>query len=602
MSKDTFKILTDRDHILERPGMYIGSVTKENHSRFVSGVYREISYVPGLIKITNEVIDNCIDEAIRTNFKFANVIEVNINENEISVSDNGRGIPQVQAIDTNGESILQPVAAWTRAKAGTNFTDDRVGIGANGVGSFCTNVMSHSFVGETCDGKNTVTVRCSLNAERVFVNQTKGGTRGTRVTFIPDFNRFGVFSVSPEDVEMIRDRIENLSVSFPEITFKFNKKKVGINLKKAAEMYGAPVVFERDNVALFIGGCDDFKQNSFVNGVQTSNGGVHVDYFMNAICDALVPVIKRKHKVVVTKTALKQGMMLGLYIRNFTNPKFDSQTKERLTNSQAEISPFLKDIPYDTLAKKIADEESIVSPILEALIAKKMAEEARDLKKKQKEASRRNVEGHIKANYPKNATLFLTEGKSAMNFFLKVRSFDTQGGYALRGKFLNTWGETPSKILKTKEASDLVGILGLTLGDPDISSMTYKDIAIMTDADVDGKGSIYPLLLAFFYRWPELFKQGKVKFCKTPVIIATKGKSVKWFYSLEEFEQDTNCSGYAIRYIKGLGSLTEKEYRQVINEPKFDVVEIDDPSYFELLFGNDSDKRKLWMSNDDWKV
>ncbi|CAL9961086.1 DNA topoisomerase II large subunit [Vibrio phage D479] len=595
-----FKILTDRDHILAKPGMYIGSTALEELECFVSGEYKSIKYIPGLAKIINEIIDNSIDEAIRTKFKHGNEISVTVNVNEITVEDNGRGIPQDLITDTDGSKILRPVAAWTKAKAGSNFTDDREGIGTNGVGSFCTNIFSQRFVGKTGDGKNTVTVSCSNNASRIFVNETKGKYKGTSVTFVPDFNRFEIFSLSPNDVAIIRDRVETLAVAYPEITFRFNKKKVSGNIKQYAKLYGTELVFdEGSNVTGFIGSTDEFRQNSFVNGVGTSKGGTHVDYFMNRLTDAIVPLVKRKHKVDVTKPLLKNGLMLGLFVRGFTNPKFDSQTKERLTNSQGEVSPYLKDLSYEKIAKRVVDCDAIIHPIIDNLLAKQMAAEARELAKKQKEQKRKKVDDHIKASQ-RGGTLFLAEGKSAIGYLIKVRDSAKHGGYALRGKPMNTWNEKPNKIMKCKELSDVMAILDIQLGNEDIRDMYYQDIGILVDADVDGQGSIYPLLLAFFNNWPDLYKQGRVKFIKTPVIIATKGKGkseeTRWFYNLDDYRKSRLGSTWKIRYIKGLGSLTEKEYGKVINEPVYDVVEIDDTSCFDVMFGDDSQLRKDWMS------
>lgn len=594
-NQEKFEMLSDREHCLKRPGMYIGSIDKEEHTRFVLGEYRAISYVPGLVKIINEIIDNCIDEAIRTKFKFANIIDVKIEGNRVTVSDNGRGLPQDLIIDTGGNEILRPEAAWTRTKAGSSFDDDRTTIGANGVGSSLTNFFSHRFIGTTCDGKNTVTVSCSNNAERVFVRTEKGGTRGTSVEFIPDFNRFGVFGISPEDEEIIRDRLASLSVAFPEITFKYNGKKSAPTLKQYAKMFNTEVAFEFDNVALFITSSEEFRHNSFINGVNTANGGTHVDYFYNKFADELIPMVKRKYKIDVPKPQLKNGLTIGLFIRNFVDPKFDSQTKERLTSSQSEVSPYLKDIAYEKIAKKVLAEDEIIMPIIEALVAKQNAAEARELARKQKSAQKAKIAEHIKASQP-GGTLFLTEGKSAIGYLIKVRDSKKHGGIPLRGKVLSTWGKRPSEIMKNKELCDIMSVLNIQLGNPDIRDMYYRDVAILVDADVDGKGSIFPLLLAFFYNWPELYNQNRVKFVRTPVVIATKGKDTKWFYSMTSYRKERLGKTWNIRYIKGLGSLTEKEYKRVINEPVFDDITIDDPEGFELLFGNDTDKRKDWMT------
>ncbi|CAM0041981.1 DNA topoisomerase II large subunit [Vibrio phage F86] len=593
---DDFKILTKKQHVLLRPGMYVGSIDKEEHMRFVGGEYQAISFVPGLVKIVNEVIDNCIDEAIRTKYKFANVIDLKVEGNRITVTDNGRGIPQDMVADpVTGEKIIRPEAAWTRTEAGSNFGDERTTVGMNGVGAALTNFFSHQFTGTTCDGKNTVIVRCSNNADRIFVRKEKGGKQGTSVEFIPDFNRFGVFGISPQDEMMMKERLSTLSVTHPEITFRYNGKKFSPTLKQYAKQFKTEAVFEFKDVFCFVAGSEEYRTNSFVNGVETVNGGTHCEYFVNKLCDELIPMIKRKTKVNVPKPQLKNGLTIGLFVRNFVDPKFDTQTKERLTNAQSEVSPYLKDLSYDKIAKKVLADDEIIMPIIEALLAKQNAAEARELARNQKKAQKAKVADHIKAAVP-GGTLFLTEGKSAIGYLLKVRDSRRHGGLPLRGKVLSTWGLTPAKIMANAELSDIMSVLNIQIGNPDISGMYYKDIGILVDADVDGKGSIFPLLLAFFYNWPELFKQRRIKFVRTPVVIAKKGKETKWFYTLAEYRKARLGTTWKIRYIKGLGSLTEKEYSRVINEPVYDEIVIDDPAGFDLLFGKDTDKRKEWMT------
>ena len=147
---EQFRILTARQHVRERIGMYMGSSSKEDIERFILGEWKKTTYVPALSKMVDEILDNSIDEAIRTNFKFANKIDVSINSNKITVTDNGRGIPQDKIFDEAMQTeILRPVAAWTKVNAGTSFDDERVTIGTNGVGSAATNFLSKTFTGKT---------------------------------------------------------------------------------------------------------------------------------------------------------------------------------------------------------------------------------------------------------------------------------------------------------------------------------------------------------------------------------------------------------------------------------------------------------------------
>lgn len=604
MSEHQIKILSDREHVIKRPAMYIGSVSSEPHERFLFGEYKTITYVPGLVKIIDEIIDNSIDEAIRTEFKFANEIEVTVDGTKVTVKDNGRGIPQADVITPEGESIPGPVAAWTRTKAGGNFGNDaeRNTGGMNGVGSSLTNFFSTWFEGCTCDGKNTVTVTCNENAENIHHKITKGKVKGTSVSFIPDFDHFDCIGIDKTVQDIIQDRLMTLSIIFPDINFKFNGKKVQSNFKKYSAQYGEKVIVcENDNVSIAITSSDDgFRHLSFVNQIHTKNGGSHVEWIMDEISAVLIPAIKRKYRIEVTKARIKECLTLLVFARNMKNMKFDSQTKERLTNTAGEVKNHF-DIDVQKLSNQIMKTEEVLMPIIESALARKLAAEQAALTKANKKAAKQKIAKHIKANlYGKDAetTLFLTEGDSAINELLSTRNQDLHGGYPLRGKFKTTWGMNPVDILKNKEAFDIVSILGLEFGKPP-EDLFYKNIAIMTDADVDGQGSIYPSLLAFFAHWPELYEQGRIRFCKTPLIIIEKGKEQKWYYNDEEYsEEKDKLKGWsAPRYIKGLASLKTEEYRKVINEPFYDVVELPEnyKDLFELVFGKDSDARKEWM-------
>ena len=171
MIDNKIEMLSIKEHVIKRPGMYIGSVSFEDHERFLFGEFKKIRYVAGVLKLVDEIIDNSVDEAIRTNFKFANKISVDIDlkTNKVTVEDNGRGIPQAMVITPEGEEIPGPVAAWTKTMAGGNFGDDkeRVTGGQNGVGSSLTNIFSVLFSGTTSDGKNELSVNCSNNADNV---------------------------------------------------------------------------------------------------------------------------------------------------------------------------------------------------------------------------------------------------------------------------------------------------------------------------------------------------------------------------------------------------------------------------------------------------
>lgn len=608
MSED-FRILTARQHVRERIGMYMGSSSKEDIERFVMGEWKTSYYVPALSKMVDEILDNAIDEAIRTNFKFANKIDVSVKNGVVVVTDNGRGIPQDEIFDeASGDKILRPVAAWTRVNAGTSFDDERVTIGTNGVGSAATNFLSSKFVGKTwCKGKR-VEVRCKDGGDSIDV-QVKTGIdgSGTEVSFVPDYSLFEVEDLDALDtIALVEDRMLNLQMAFPEIAFSFNKRRIKVNdLKKYAKLFvgeeGEFIIEKTENLSFFYASSEDgFRSNSFVNGVNTRQGGTYVDFLTNGVLDELGTMIKRKHKIEVAKSTIKNGLTFVMFARNFTNPKFDSQTKERLTNPMSNVREHtieagIKDAA--SIARKILNTPSIIDPIVEAQLAKKIAADRRAATLAQKKLRKVKVAKHISANRD-DATLKIVEGDSAMGFLLKVRDPNKVGAYPLRGVIMNTWDMKPADVLKNKELSELVSVLGLDITNPNsIDDMTYKHIAILTDADHDGIGHISPLLIAFFYKfWPRLLLEKKVKITRTPIMISTKAKSVKWFYAYEEASEfKSNQSGWKHRYIKGLGSLQEDEYSTIINQPVYDTVTVDDAKTFEMMFGKESQLRKDYM-------
>ena len=606
---ENFRILTARQHVRERIGMYMGSSSQEEIERFVMGQWKVAKYVPALSKMVDEILDNSIDEAIRTKFEYANKIDVSVKNGVVVITDNGRGIPQGEVFDeTSGEKILQPVAAWTRVNAGTSFDDNRVTIGTNGVGSAATNFLSSKFVGRTWKDGKRIEVRCKNGGEDVDVAIKAGiDGNGTEVSFVPDYSLFEVNSLDELDtISLVEDRLVGLQMAFPEIAFSFNKRRIKVNdLKKYSKLFTGEdsdaIIEKTENLSFFYSTSEDgFRSNSFVNGVNTRQGGTYVDYLTNAVLDELGVMIKRKHKIEVAKSTIKNGLTFVMFARNFMNPKFDSQTKERLTNPMTNVRDHsveagVKDAA--TIARKILSTASIIDPIIEAQLAKKMAADKRAATLAQKNLRKVKVAKHISANSD-NATLKIVEGDSAMGFLLKVRDPNKVGAYPLRGVIMNTWDMKPADVLKNKELSELVAVLGLDINNPNsVDDMTYANIATLTDADHDGIGHISPLLLAFFYKyWPRLFKEKRVKITRTPIMISTSGKEVKWFYTYEEAgEFKSKQSGWKHRYIKGLGSLTEDEYSTIINEPVYDTVTVDNAKMFEMMFGKEAQLRKEYM-------
>jgi DNA topoisomerase-2 len=602
-----FKILSDSQHILTRPAMYIGSVNTEPLSGIIEGIYQTVTVVPGLLKIINEILDNSVDEFVRTKGEYANKIEVDIEQLknsadwEIRIKDNGRGIPIVK--HGEDDSTYQPVLAWTKARAGSNFGEDRVTLGANGVGSFCTNVFSKSFIGITSNGSQTLKMVCENNSEIKSVKVTESNKQGTEVKFVPELSRFSITTITDDHLKMVKDRLENLMVCYPGLTFVFNGEKIKFRSNKdfAARFSEHNVLSADDNNLLIFapsGKEEEFRLITYVNGLWIKNGGSHVDYILDQVIANLREFVKKKHKIDVLPNQIKSHLLLGVYSRNFSNLKFDSQTKERITNSRKEVEDQYASFNFDKISKQILNTPEIIDPIISALLYKKEREEAAALAKANKNIQKKRVINHIAAtsNNPAEKILFLAEGNSAIGSLISVRDPKKIGGYPLRGKVMNVRGMKPTDILKNKEISELMSITNLTYGQK-AEKLSYGKIAILTDADTDG-ASIACLLLNLFSEWPELFTNGHIYKCETPLYICAKGKDVKWFYTQEEYD-NFDTKGYTVDYIKGLGTLPKAVYKEVINNPKLVQITADELSDFdklEMAFGSNAELRKEWMA------
>lgn len=612
MTDNNFKVLTDEEHLKLRPSMYIGSVDETDISSYfinlkenilLGSEYKTIKLVPGLLKIINEIIDNSVDEFIRTNGKFAYKIDVTMKQNldgfVVSVRDNGRGIPIVKP---DGIDEYRPVLSWSRARSGTSFEANRVTLGANGVGSFATYVFSTKFTGETHDGTHGLV----FQKDGMHTSVTKSKKNFTEVTFLPDLDQFNKGEVSFENhADYIRQRLINLSVCYSKIKFTFNGELVSVHdtTALANAFYKDNIIIKENDFTIIIGSTAEFQEfrfHSYVNGLHTPNGGAIIDYITSEVCGCLQPLIKKKHKIEVTPSQIKNNLFLGLYLSNFQNLKFDSQTKEKITNSKNEVASYFSSYDFSTIAKKILASENIINPIIQSILAKKELAERLELARKQKKSQKIDIVNHIQATYPdpNERILFIAEGLSAMSPLLSTRKYNKIGGYPLRGKILNVTGMKYNAIMDNVTVSELLSVIGLHLGKPP-EDLNYGKIAIMTDADVDGI-SIRMQLINLFYLWgTQIFDDNRVFIVKTPLLSAQKGNDLRLYYSFDEYNKDKkNIKGYEETYFKGLGTMPLEVYEECINNPKLVPITLsndNDKRYLEMAFGDDADLRKKWL-------
>lgn len=614
-----FKVLSDREHALKRTQVYVGSTIAEPIQGIINFSYQSKTVVPALIKCIEEIYQNSLDENIRTNGEYANKISLSIKTTidgaEISVADNGRGIP----VEKIGDRY-RPVLAWTELRAGSNFDDtQRVGAGVNGMGSSLVNILSEQFIGVTDDGKLRCTVSCSENMANIDVHVGKSKQQGTTVTFIPDLKHFGLQEFTQDHVDVIIDRLSNLAIMYPDIEFSMNGTRLRFkNIKQIAKnFHESAIPFETENISMVFapaGVDEEFRCLSYVNGIYIKNGGAHVDYVIGRVVETLRAAITKKHKINVLPNQIKQHILFASWINGFKNLKFDSQSKERITNTQAEVSAILGHIDYEKIAKSILNTPEIVDPMIAAILYKKELAEKQALAKANKEADKTNLRKISKFTDASNKTdrkncmIAICEGDSAANAVLSART-EMIGCYPLKGKPINAMGATPKDLLANKEFVDLMLVTGLKIGQrvESLSDLRFGKIVMMTDADPDGAGHIQGLLCAMFKKfWPELFSLGAVYSFTTPIAKVEFDKKELYFYSLDEFDKwiDSNKNKrFTSRYLKGLGSSTAKDFRKYFDNidkhlTQITIDDISDLVVVDLVFSKEAgaaDRRKVWL-------
>jgi len=580
---DNFKLLSDAEHIRKRFSMYGGSQVVQQEEAFLNTEFKKVNIVGGLLKVINEIIDNSVDEHVRTNRQYATRIDVDIDpDGTITVSDNGRGIPAVES-DTPDGKEYQMVSAFTRARAGSNFDDtNRESIGMNGVGSMITFVTSKKFDAKSSDGNMQVHLR-GADEQIKSVKTKETALKGTTVKFLPDYEFFGLENIDEAHSQMIEERIRSLALAFDTIRFRFNKKIVRL---KFNEYFGECDIFPSEKATFGISKSDGSHQShSLVNGLSVK-GGTHIDHFLSVVIPEFRDVLKRRKKVDITPARLKQHLRVHAIINGFPALKFDSQTKERVTNSAAECREAIGEIDAKKIVNKLMKNDDLINEICaytkmqEDLAAKK---ELGKLEKKKKVKS----DKYFAAIGHRTDRIFVVEGDSASGGLIKCLGRKGNAFYALKGVPLNVLEVSHQKFMANKELSELYSI---------ITTFPEAEICIATDADADGS-RIRGLVALFIHKFfPEHLQSGKIKILRTPIAIGKKNNVVKeWAYTFADVNKIDHKLD--VSYVKGLGSWSEKDLKDIITADTMDemlpTVSIDDTDLFTSWFsGNTIDYRK----------
>ena len=609
--------VSHEEHVQLVPDTYVGSVESEQVKRYVhlftednngEGIIIEknISIVPACYKIFDEVLTNASDHWKRLlTFKEDGIpvkdlvkeIRVNLDKDNgvISVENDGDGI---DVIYLDEYQMYAPELIFGSLLTGTNYDKEKkrkkTWGGRNGYGAKLANIFSTSFKVNTIDAKR------NLEFNQVFEGNMKirgepeikpnNGNAKTKITFLPDYkNSFGMDCLDEEHMSLFRLRVYDIAAWVgPSVKVYLNDNLITINtFEKYVNLYlndkeKSDRVYCRINNRFEIIATDspddNFQQVSLVNAINTCRGGKHVDCIVDQIKDQLSEFIKKKKKIDIKPSIVKN--QLYLFVKCvIDNPSFDSQTKETLTTPRRSFgtNPILDQKFIEKLYK---------TPIVDKIISEAEYKSKKSVKKNDGRKLKKIIgipklcdANKAGGKSSKECTLILTEGDSAKTTAvagLSVVGRDLWGVFPLRGKLLNVKDINIAKVFKNEEIQNIVKILGLK------NEMTYDKkkqdwplrygrILIMTDQDLDGT-HIKGLVINLFHTyWPSLLKDDFITSMITPIVKASKNKKKINFYNLFDYEQwknNDNAKGFKIKYYKGLGTSNTTEAKDYFRELK----------------------------------
>jgi DNA topoisomerase-2 len=644
---------TDKQHILDNPDTYIGSVDNVDALMWVYDdetnriVQRTIEYIPGLYKLFDEGIVNCRDHVMRMiqspilDKRFVSFINTNITEDgTITMSNDGNGIDVAKHPEYD---IWIPEMIFGHLRTSTNYdkTEKKIVGGKNGFGFKLVLIWSTYGRIETVDHvrglKYIQEFHNNLDViQPPEITKVPCSTKSyTRVTFKPDYARFGINGLTSDMLALLKKRVYDIAAvtdhSIKKLKIGYNDNIAPIkNFQQYVDLYVGnkgetkriyESTDERWEYAVALAPSHEFTQVSFVNGICTFKGGRHVEYIAGQLTRKLCEYIEKKKKIKVSPSSIKEQLLL--FVRcDIENPSFDSQTKDHMNTPVFKFgsSCIISDNFVDKVAKMgIMD---VACSIMEAK-DNKMA-------KKTDGSKTRNIRGIanlIDANLSgtvnsKDCVLILCEGLSALSGIVSGLSSDdrnTIGIYPLKGKLLNVRGEQIKKISENKEISDIKKILGLETGfdyktmDEVNTHLRYGKVMVMTDQDLDGSHIKGLCINLFHSEWGSLVKiPGFISFMNTPILRAKKNSKIKLFYNDGEYTEWKNnltgsdAQGWTIKYFKGLGTSTSAEFKEYFANKKIvDFVHtgiVSDDTIDKIFNKSRSNDRKTWLENYDSKI
>ena len=625
---DSITVLEGLEAVRKRPGMYIGGVGTK-----------------GLNHLIYEIVDNAVDEALAG---YCDSIEVFINEdNSITVVDDGRGIP----VDIQKKAGIPAVeVVFTILHAGGKFGNGgyKVSGGLHGVGASVVNALSEWLEVQVYRDGNVYQQRYERGRTMYplkIVGTCSPDQHGTRVSFLPDKE---IFEETVFDYDTLKMRLretafltKNLKIVLHdereekhEHTFHYEggiKEFVSYLNKGKTPLYENVLYCEGTKDGVYVEVSmqhnDSYTENiyTFVNNINTPEGGTHLTGFKNALTKTFNDYA-RKNKLLkenedsLSGEDIREGLTAIVSVK-VEEPQFEGQTKQKLGNSEArgavdnivseQLTYYLEQNP--TAAKAMC-EKSIM-----AQRARAAARKARDLTRRKSALEGMALPGKLadcSDKNPENCEIYIVEGDSAGGSAKTARSRATQAILPLRGKILNVEKARMDKVYANAEIKAMITAFGTGIHDDfDISKLRYHKIIIMTDADVDG-AHISTLLLTFIYRFmPELIKQGYVYLAQPPLYKIEKNKRVWYAYSDEELNSILMDIGRdnsnKIQRYKGLGEMDAEQLWETTMDPERRIllrVTMDEETTSEVdltfttLMGDQVEPRREFIENNAKKV